>query len=138
MGVHQPNDPSDTGNLNSATLDMVLIKRVYENDAKKANFKVLVDRIWPRGIAKDEIKIDEWYKEVAPSTALRKWFNHDPEKWDAFRKKYKAELNEREDLLSEIKQLERRHKKITLLYAAKDEKHNNAVVLKEVLDSGEK
>jgi|SRR5688500_14058242 uncharacterized protein YeaO (DUF488 family) len=117
---------------------MVLIKRVYENDAKKANFKVLVDRIWPRGIAKDEIKIDEWYKEVAPSMALRKWFNHDPEKWDVFRKKYKAELNEREDLLSEIKQLERRHKKITLLYAAKDEKHNNAVVLKEVLDSGEK
>jgi uncharacterized protein YeaO (DUF488 family) len=117
---------------------MILIKRIYEEDAKKASFKVLVDRIWPRGIAKDEIKIDEWCKEVAPSTALRKWFNHDPEKWEPFREKYKVELNEREDLLSEIKQLERRHKKITLLYAAKDEKRNNAVVLKEVLDSMEK
>lgn len=114
---------------------MIVIKRVYENEAKEANFKILVDRIWPRGIAKDVLNIDEWYKEVAPSTALRKWFGHDPEKWDVFRKKYKAELTGREDLLSEIKELERRHKKITLLYAAKDEKHNNAVVLKELLDA---
>ncbi len=114
---------------------MILIRRVYESEAKDANFKILVDRIWPRGIAKDVIKIDEWFKEVAPSTALRKWFNHDPEKWDVFRKKYKVELAGRADLLSEIKQLERRHKKITLLYAAKDEEYNNAVALKEVLDA---
>lgn len=113
---------------------MIIIKRIYDNDAKDAAFKVLIDRIWPRGIAKKEINIDQWCKEIAPSASLRKWFSHDPAKWKTFKKKYKGELARKQDLLLQIKQLEKLHKKITLLYAAKDEQHNNAVVLKEVLD----
>lgn len=109
--------------------------RVYDEAVERAKFKVLVDRIWPRGINKQKLALDAWYKDVAPSTTLRKWFNHDPDKWEAFRKKYKIELTAKKGIIEEIRQLEKAHKKITLLYAAKDEKHNNAVVLKEVLDN---
>lgn len=112
---------------------MIVLKRIYDDDAVEAEFKVLVDRIWPRGIVKKDINLDKWYKEVAPSTDLRKWFNHDPGKWELFRKKYTAELADKQDILDEIHGLEKVHKKITLLYAARDEKYNNAVVLKEVL-----
>ena len=114
---------------------MIVLKRIFDEDARQAEFKVLVDRIWPRGIKKTDIKLDRWYRELAPSTALRKWFNHDPDRWMEFKKKYRSELKEKTDTLNEIRQLEKQYKEVTLLYAAREEKRNNAVVLKAVLGS---
>jgi uncharacterized protein YeaO (DUF488 family) len=112
------------------------IKRAYETAEKTDGYRVLVDRLWPRGISKEKAVIDLWLKDIAPSDDLRKWFGHDPERWPQFATKYHAELANRKELLRELKQLESEHKTITLVYAAKDEVHNNAVVLKDVL--GEK
>jgi uncharacterized protein YeaO (DUF488 family) len=112
---------------------MILLKRVYDRDLEDDEFKILVDRLWPRGISKRDGIVNAWYKEIAPSTALRKWFDHDPDKWESFKKKYKAELADKQDILTEIRSLVKRHRKIILLYSSKDEKYNNAIVLKEVL-----
>lgn len=112
---------------------MIQLKRVYDKNLPQDVFKVLVDRLWPRGISKDAGIVDVWYKEVSPSTALRKWFNHDPDKWESFKTKYQAELADKQDILKEIRDLERKHKKILLIYSSKEEKLNNAAVLKEVL-----
>lgn len=104
------------------------IKRVYEPPEPSDGFRILVDRLWPRGLKKEAAHIDLWMKEIAPSTDLRRWFNHDPEKWKEFKKKFEAELKKGEaiqELIGQIKQ----HKKVTLLYAAHDEQHNQAVVL---------
>ncbi len=93
---------------------------------------MLVDRVWPRGVSREKAAVDLWMKEIGPSTELRKWFGHDPERWDEFRKRYRAELVERADLLDEL----RRHAgkgPLTLVFSAKDEEHNQAVALKEVL-----
>jgi uncharacterized protein YeaO (DUF488 family) len=116
---------------------MVLTRRVYEPPAPEEKCRVLVDRMWPRGFSKDNASWNEWMKEIAPSDQLRKWFNHDPEKWEDFRKAYKNELSQKQDELSKVKELESRFGTLTLVYAAKDEKHNNASVLKEVLMHGE-
>lgn len=110
----------------------VSLKRAYESAAKTDGVRVLVDRLWPRGIKKSEADIDHWMKDVAPSTELRKWFGHEPEKWAEFQKKYRAELK-KNSALSEIIALSRQGH-ITLIYAAKDELHNQAVVLKEVIE----
>ena len=112
---------------------MVRIKRVYEPSVREDGKRILIDRLWPRGIKKDEAKIDLWIKEIAPSTELRKWFSHDVTKWPEFRRLYKGELAERSDL---VKRLIEDAKKgtITLLFAAKDTEHVNAAVLKEVID----
>lgn len=112
---------------------MITIKRIYDQPETKDGFRILVDRLWPRGMTKEKAKIDLWLKEIAPSNELRKWFSHDPEKWDDFVKKYKKELKDKQELLNTIKQLEKNEGAITLLYAAKDEKHNEAVVLKEII-----
>ena len=96
-------------------------------------YRVLVDRIWPRGVSKEKANIDLWMKEIAPSTDLRKWFNHDSEKWSEFKKKYKTELKEKEKLINDIKVLEQEHKNITLLYSAKNIENNQAVVLLDIL-----
>lgn len=112
---------------------MITIKRIYDQSETKDGFRILVDRLWPRGMTKEKAKIDLWLKEIAPSNELRKWFSHDPEKWDDFVKKYKKELKDKQELLKTIKQLEKNEGAITLLYAAKDEKHNEAVVLKEII-----
>lgn len=109
----------------------ISIKRVYEPAAKSDGKRVLVDRIWPRGLTKAEAKVDLWLKEVAPSTELRKSFGHDPEKWIDFQKKYKEELKEN-PALAELKAVAK-DGTITLIFAAKDEDHNNAVVLKQIL-----
>ena len=112
---------------------MVRMKRVYDPYAPGDGKRILVDRLWPRGIKKEDSKIDEWIKEIAPSTELRKWFSHDVTKWPEFRRLYKGELAERSDL---VKRLIEDAKKgtITLLFAAKDTEHVNAAVLKEVID----
>ena len=102
---------------------MIKIKRIYEPSSNSDGYRILVDRLWPRGIKKEEAHIDKWMKEVAPSTALRKWFNHEPEKWAQFIIKYRAELKGSDDF-KELKSLTKEHKNITLLYSAKDEQHN--------------
>lgn len=109
----------------------VHIKRVYEAPATADGKRVLVDRLWPRGVSKEKAKIDHWLKDVAPSTALRKWFGHDPAKWVEFQKRYRAELKG-SAALGELKQLASRSP-TTLVYAAADEEHNNAVLLKSLI-----
>jgi uncharacterized protein YeaO (DUF488 family) len=104
------------------------IKRVYEQPEKEDGFRILVDRLWPRGLTKEKAKVDLWLKEIAPTTELRKWFAHDPKKWAEFKKRYLAELKENKEGLSKIKQ-EMKKGNVTLLYAAKDEAHNEAQVL---------
>ena len=112
---------------------MVRIKRVYVKPAKEDGWRVLVDRLWPRGMKKEAAQIDLWMKEVAPSDALRKSFCHDVKKWPAFQVKYRAELRKKKDLLQELKKREKQHGTLTLLFGAKEEEHNQAVVLAEVL-----
>jgi len=112
---------------------MIRTKRIYEPPEKADAFRVLVDRLWPRGISKEKADIALWLKEIAPSDELRKWFAHDPVKWKEFRKKYREELRSKAELLHELRALERDHETVTLLYAAKDEEHNNAVALKDML-----
>lgn len=110
----------------------IKIKRVYEAPSKEDGIRILVDRIWPRGLTKEAAAVDVWLKEVAPTTELRKWFGHEPAKWSEFRKRYMHELKSREDQLSIIKEHASRGK-VTLVCGAKDEAHNQAVVLQEVL-----
>ncbi len=108
------------------------IKRVYEAPANDDGLRVLVDRLWPRGLKKQDAAVDLWLKEIAPSTELRRWFGHDPEKWTEFRRRYRAELDGKE----ELETLRRRadEGRVTLLYGARDEEHNQAVVLKDLLE----
>jgi uncharacterized protein YeaO (DUF488 family) len=109
-------------------------KRVYEPETAADGYRVLVDRLWPRGIKKENLKFDEWLKEVAPSTDLRKWFNHDAAKWAEFQDKYKREL-QRNDAAKALKAELPHHKTVTLLYSARDEDHNQAQVLKSFLSN---
>jgi uncharacterized protein YeaO (DUF488 family) len=111
----------------------IRIKRVYDAPGKNDGTRVLVDRIWPRGLSKESAAIDVWMKEVAPSTALRKWFGHDPARWDEFQSRYRKELDRRGDAVAELVRLAKQGR-LTLVYAAKDEDHNNAVVLKEYVE----
>src|SRR5579872_1792207 len=110
----------------------IRIKRIYEPAAKADGYRILVDRLWPRGIKKEEAHVDRWLKEVAPSTELRNWFQHDPDKWKQFCTKYKAELKD-SAALKDLHDLVREHKEVTLLYGAKDEEHNQALALKEFI-----
>ncbi|MDX9738754.1 MAG: DUF488 domain-containing protein [Candidatus Dojkabacteria bacterium] len=112
---------------------MINLKRIYEPYSKSDGYRILVDRLWPRGISKEKAKLDIWLKDIAPSTELRKWFNHDPKKWADFKKKYKAELKDKKEYLEEIKNADKEHKVVTVLYGAKDEVHNEAVVILEVV-----
>lgn len=111
----------------------VTIKRVYGPPDASDGTRVLVDRLWPRGLAKAGAKIDRWAKELAPSDGLRRWFGHDPAKWAEFRKRYRAELRASGTLVRDLAGVAAGRRRLTLLYAAKDERHNNAVVLAELL-----
>jgi uncharacterized protein YeaO (DUF488 family) len=108
---------------------MIKIKRVYDQASTEDGFRILVDRLWPRGMPKDKAKVDLWLREVAPSDDLRKWFSHDPQKWQEFKKRYQSELREKQELLRKIKRAERENGTVTILYSAKDEEHNQAVAL---------
>lgn len=108
------------------------IRRAYEAPTHNDGYRVLVDRVWPRGVSKEDIHIDEWAKDVAPSTELRKWFGHDPERWDEFQSRYRKELKGI-DALGELVE-QSRSKRITLVYGAHDEVHNQAVLLQKVID----
>ena len=111
---------------------MVKIKRIYDPPSKDDGVRILVDRLWPRGISKEAAAIDEWVRDVAPSDELRKWFSHDPAKWQEFRKRYISELKKNPELISKLRALARKGR-LTLLFAAKDDAHNNAVVLRELI-----
>src|SRR5690554_3558176 len=111
---------------------MVVIKRVYAVPDESDGKRILVDRLWPRGLTKDKAKIDLWLKDIAPSTALRKWYGHDPEKWEEFKRRYFDELKDNKEQVSLLKN-EMKNGTVTLIYGAKDETHNEAVVLKDLL-----
>jgi uncharacterized protein YeaO (DUF488 family) len=110
----------------------VQLKRVYDAPAKSDGRRVLVDRIWPRGLTKREAHVDEWLKEIAPSTKLRKWFAHDPARWKEFKKRYAAELDEQRDQVEHLARAAKQ-RTVTLLFGAKDTEHNNAVALKDYI-----
>jgi uncharacterized protein YeaO (DUF488 family) len=109
------------------------LKRAYDQAAETDGYRVLVDRIWPRGIAKADLRIDVWLKDLAPSAGLRKWFRHDPAKWDEFQKRYARELEQRRDALEQLA-ARARAGRVTLVFGAKDTQRNNAVALKGYLE----
>ena len=112
---------------------MIQLKRVYEKPSRKDGLRILVDRLWPRGLSKEAAHLDLWLKDVAPSTDLRKWFGHDAARWSEFQKRYRAELRERDDAVRRIAE-RARDGTVTLVYGAKDTVHNDAVVLKQFLE----
>jgi uncharacterized protein YeaO (DUF488 family) len=112
---------------------MIHIARVYQPPGKRDGPRVLVDRLWPRGLTKHAAEVDEWMREVAPSNELRKWFAHKVERWAEFKKRYRAELAKKKYLIESLRALERKHGALTLLFSAKDEQHNQAVVLRDLL-----
>ncbi len=115
----------------TAALD-ICIKRIYADAAPADGYRVLVDRLWPRGIRKETAALDEWLREAAPGTELRKWFGHDPQRWQEFRRRYRAELRARDGALEALRR-RAAHGRVTLLYGAKDPRINHAVVLQEFL-----
>lgn len=108
------------------------IKRIYEEPADEDGCRVLVDRLWPRGVSKEDAQLDEWMKEITPSTELRKWFDHDPGRFEEFKKRYESELAEKTEPVEKLLRMSE-DQLVTLLYAAKDKTHNHAIVLKEFL-----
>lgn len=113
--------------------DSIQVKRTYQVTDAKNGTRYLVDRIWPRGIKKEDLNLDEWLKEAAPSDNLRKWFGHDPKRWEEFQRRYFAELDDKSEAWKPILEAARKGK-VTLLFSAKDEEHNNAVALKAYLE----
>jgi uncharacterized protein YeaO (DUF488 family) len=111
---------------------MIKIKRIYEPASADDGKRIYIDRLWPRGMKKEEVKIDEWLKKISPSDTLRKWFGHDPKNYEEFKKRYIKELGSHEEVLERIKK-EAKKGTVTLLFSAKDVEHNNATVLKEML-----
>lgn len=111
----------------------VRVRRIYEPQQESDGFRILIDRLWPRGLKKSDVHVDVWLKEVAPSTELRKWFDHDPTKWPEFLADYSFELN-KSKAVNELMRYLDTHKIVTLLYAAKDETYNNGVALKLFID----
>jgi uncharacterized protein YeaO (DUF488 family) len=112
----------------------IKIKRVYEKPNSKDGTRILVDRLWPRGLTKERARVDLWLKEIAPSTELRKWFSHETGKWNEFQKRYRAELKNNKEQLLLLKKTATKGP-VTLLYAAKDQEHNEATVLQDLLSS---
>lgn len=116
---------------------MIKLKRVYEPEDSQDGYRVLVERLWPRGVSKEKAHLDLWLKEIAPSPELRVWFGHDPDKWEEFRKRYSEELDHNEAEVTKLRELAGKGN-ISLIYAAHDTEHNAAVVLQGYLDSSEK
>lgn len=108
------------------------LRRVYEPPSPRDGTRVLVDRVWPRGLSRQKARIDLWFKDIAPSTALRKWFGHDPARWTEFRRRYRVEISHNPAPLEKLRSLARLQR-VTLVFGARDERHNQAVVLKELL-----
>lgn len=115
----------------------ILLKRAYEEASSEDGFRILVDRIWPRGVSKEFADIDFWAKDVTPSTSLRKWFSHDPQKWELFKESYVAELENTPDAVDAFVGLVQEHPIVTFVYGAKDQEHTHALILKEYVESRE-
>jgi uncharacterized protein YeaO (DUF488 family) len=113
---------------------MIKLKRVYEKPASNDGFRVLVERLWPRGLTKETARLDLWLKDVAPSPELRKWYSHDVSKWNEFQKRYRAELAKQHDALQQIEE-KQQEGTVTFVYAARDDEHNSALVLKQFIES---
>ena len=113
---------------------MITLKRAYDPVSRSDGWRVLVERLWPRGLSKTKLRVDEWLKDVGPSSELRKWFGHDPQKWDTFRRRYARELDSRKDAWQPIVSATRRGH-VTLVYSSRDTEHNNAVALQQYLRS---
>lgn len=113
-------------------MNTIKIKRIYEDPSKNDGYRILIDRVWPRGVSKENAKLDDWMKDIAPSNELRKWFDHDPDKFDEFAKRYLKELNYKKENLMEVRK-KAKDQAVTLLYGAKDTEHNQGVVLLKVL-----
>ena len=116
----------------SISEDRIRLKRAYEPPSPDDGIRILIDRLWPRGVKKTAAAIDEWMKEIAPSTELRKWFGHDPERWQEFQRRYEREIKQHPGEFDRLRTLAQ-HGRITLVFAAHDEAHNDAVVLKNLL-----
>jgi uncharacterized protein YeaO (DUF488 family) len=112
---------------------MFKVKRIYVAGEPDDGYRVLVDRIWPRGVSKEKAHVDLWMKEIAPSDRLRKWFGHDPRRWAEFRKRYRGELEKNPGLAGDLRSLEKTHRTVTLVYSARDEQHNQAVALRNFI-----
>jgi uncharacterized protein YeaO (DUF488 family) len=112
---------------------MIKLKRVYKPSLPSDGCRILVDRVWPRGVSKERADVALWLREIGPSAALRKWFGHDPERWTEFQKRYGQELTSKSDLLTRIKEVEKEHGRVTLVFSARDEERNQAVVLRDFL-----
>jgi uncharacterized protein YeaO (DUF488 family) len=114
----------------------IKLKRVYEKASRDDGFRILVDRLWPRGVSKVEAHVDAWLKGSAPSTELRKWFGHDPEKWDEFRRRYTAELKQDTAAVAELRDLVAEKKNVTFVFSERDTEHTHAIVLKDFIEHG--
>ncbi|RXZ36725.1 DUF488 family protein [Oxalobacteraceae bacterium CAVE-383] len=121
---------SNSGNKRS----VISIRRAYEEPSEQDGYRILVDRLWPRGRSKESLKLDQWARELAPSDELRKWFGHDPQRWEVFQQRYRSELAEAEKVQQmQLLLADAAGRPMTLVYGAKDEQHNQAVVLREVM-----
>ena len=112
---------------------MIQIKRIYEQPHSDDGYRILIDRLWPRGFTRERAKGDLWMKEIAPSTELRKWYHHNPDRWNEFRSRYQAELTEKKELILQIEHLEKVHGTLTLLFAAREKEQSQAAVLINLL-----
>ena len=112
---------------------MIKLKRVYQEPSPADGLRILVDRLWPRGLTKERAAVDLWLKELAPSTELRKWFGHDPAKWREFQTRYRKEVHDNDEILQVLKE-KAKENTVTLVYGARDEHHNEALVLKQILE----
>lgn len=112
---------------------MIKTKRTYDAIGEDDGYRILVDRLWPRGLSKEKAQIDLWMKDIAPSTEIRKWYNHDTSKWEQFKEMYLKELKHNQHLIKQIRDIEEEYKTVTLLYSAKDTEHANITVLAELL-----
>ena len=115
---------------------MFKLKRIYDASEASDGYRVLVDRIWPRGVSKEKARIDLWMKEIAPSDALRKWFGHDPDRWGEFLRRYHEELQKQTGPANQLQQLETQHGTLTLVFSARDDHHNQAVALRAFVQMG--
>jgi uncharacterized protein YeaO (DUF488 family) len=112
---------------------VIALKRIYEAPQRSDGCRILVDRVWPRGVSKERAELALWMKEIGPSTVLRKWFGHDPRRWPEFQKLYREELRDKSELTARIRQLEHEHRIVTLVFSARDEERNQAIVLRDFL-----
>ncbi|HVP94602.1 MAG TPA: DUF488 family protein [Methanoregulaceae archaeon] len=116
---------------------VIIVKRIYDHPAAEDGYRVLVERLWPRGMSKENAHIDLWLREAGASPSLRRWFGHDPGKWETFRQRYFMELHDRPWVVQQLREIIKREGKVTFVFSAHDERYNNAIALKQFLETGQ-